>query len=263
MRDSKGTSKIRGALCFAPRPTASARVLCFPFAGAGAAVFRPWARRASPDLELWAFDYPGRGTRFSEPAVNSIEGIVEGTVAAVQELLDRPYAVVGYSLGALVALNCVRQLRAANALLPASILLCAAQAPHIAPVLPPIAHLADADFLRELQARYGGIPEEILNEPELLELLVGTVRADMTAFETYADRRTPPFAIPLHVLGGEHDATVSRDGITGWSTYTTGPFTQRMVPAGHHFLATHLDALEGALTEALVAAGIPLRAPTL
>jgi surfactin synthase thioesterase subunit len=108
--------------------------------------------------------------------------------------------------------------------------------------------LDDAKFIAQLQTRYGGIPPEVLREPDLLALMIGPIRADMTALERYAHRDEPPLPLPIRAWGGERDANVSRDALGAWAPYTTSTFTMDFVPAGHHFLTSHLDTIDTAIT---------------
>src|SRR5437763_6784374 len=95
-----------------PKPDANLRLFCFPFAGAGASVFFPWAKAlAHLPVELRCIQYPGRENRLSEAPLDSLSEMVAGIVGALSSNLSRPFAFFGHSLGALIAFETIRALR--------------------------------------------------------------------------------------------------------------------------------------------------------
>src|SRR5262245_63225231 len=94
-----------------PRPAASVRLFCFPYAGGGASVFRGWADCLPGAVEVCPVQMPGRETRFREPAFTRLPPLVEALAASLRPHLDRPFAFFGHSLGALVAFELARRLR--------------------------------------------------------------------------------------------------------------------------------------------------------
>src|SRR4051812_34076689 len=80
-------------------------VLAFPFAGAGASVFRACQSEPSAVLRLCPLLLPGREQRFGEPLFTSVEEAADGLMAQALELVgDSPrVALFGHSLGAVLA----------------------------------------------------------------------------------------------------------------------------------------------------------------
>ena len=60
--------------------------------------------------------------------------------------------------------------------------------PQLGNVLPPIHELPHDKFIAEIQRRYGGIPEVLLKEPELLAITLPILRADLAALNSYRYR---------------------------------------------------------------------------
>src|SRR5215213_9001369 len=94
-----------------PRPRASVRLFCFPYAGGGASVFRGWAEGLPEAVEVCPVQLPGRETRFLEPAYTRLPALVEALAESLTPHLDRPFVFFGHSLGALVAFELARRLR--------------------------------------------------------------------------------------------------------------------------------------------------------
>ena len=60
-----------------PRPNASLRLLCFPFAGAGANVFRGWERSLGDSIEVVVVQLPGREWRRNERPITRMNDLVD------------------------------------------------------------------------------------------------------------------------------------------------------------------------------------------
>ncbi len=91
--------------------------------------------------------------------------------------------------------------------------------------------LSDADFLERL-ADIGGMPTEVLENQELLELLINPLRADFEAIETWRYAQEPPLAVPVDAYGGVEDGTVPRDRLERWGELTSCRVSRRAVQWG-------------------------------
>jgi len=56
----------------------------------------------------------------------------------------------------------------------------------------PLQRLPDAEFVAEINRRHGGIPAAVVEDADLVELLLPSLRADMTAIETHRPKPRPP-----------------------------------------------------------------------
>jgi medium-chain acyl-[acyl-carrier-protein] hydrolase len=111
--------------------------------------------------------------------------------------------------------------------------------------------LPKAAFLAELERR-NGIPQEVLAEPELLDLLLPMLRADFMLFETAVYSSEPPLATPITAFGGMMDPLVSREALAAWREQTAGPFRTAFFAGDHFFLRTAETELLKAVEMALV-----------
>src|SRR5438093_882622 len=87
---------------FQPLPDARARLLCLPHAGGSASFFLPVAHALAPDVEVLAVQYPGRQDRRGEDCVDNVPEFADRLLDALAGWLDRPLALFGHSMGALV-----------------------------------------------------------------------------------------------------------------------------------------------------------------
>lgn len=210
------------------------RLICLPYAGGSAAVYRSWWGRVDPDVEVVAVQLAGRGWRLREPPASNMDQLADDLADAVLPSTDVPVAVFGHSMGAWLGLELVRRLEKAG-VRPMVLFASGRQAPQLGCTQPGLTQLDDGAFVAEVQTRYGGIPLEIASEPELLELLLPALRADIAMLEAHQHRQARPVETPIHALVGHSDSTVSQAEITPWARETSGPFSCTVLPGGHFY----------------------------
>src|SRR5579883_2155511 len=138
-------------VCFKPNPQARLRLFCFPYAGGAASIYRLWPQLLPETIEVHAIQLPGREGRLLEPTYVRLAPIIDEVTQAIAPLLDRPFALFGHSLGALLAFELARQLRRLQRPQPIHFFASARRAPQFADPDPPIHRLPDAEFLEEVR----------------------------------------------------------------------------------------------------------------
>lgn len=219
----------------AARPDATSRVLAFHHAGAGAAFYRSWLATLPPSIEGVVALLPGREHRLAESPLHDAERVVAAICAAIEPWLDRPVAFFGHSMGAMLAFEVVRALRAAGAPQPVHLFVSAHRAPHLPHGSPRTADMSQAEFLRWLQV-LGGTQPELLANAELMELVLPALRADFAICEGYRYRDEAPLSIPITAYAGQADAMVGPEAVLRWSEHTTARFRGQVFPGDHFFL---------------------------
>jgi surfactin synthase thioesterase subunit len=228
----------RGGAWLSPSRNSEARVrlFCLPHAGAGTAVYHGWKRLLPSAIEVCPIQIPGRENRLSEPSHIDGEALIEEISLAMAGQLDLPYAIFGHSMGALLTLDLALRLREHGQPDPVYLFVSGRNATHV-----PIKHgsihkLPDEEFLDALAVRYGGLPQEILDTPDLLELYLPILRADLTLLETHSYRQRAPLACPIAAFAGRDDRNVSEEGLLAWGEHTTGAFESRWLEGDHFYL---------------------------
>jgi surfactin synthase thioesterase subunit len=221
---------------------ASLRLVCLPYAGGGTAVFHRWRPLLPAAVGLVPVCLPGRESRISEPPCPDLRAVVRPLADELAPYLDRPWAALGHSMGAWVALELVRELRRRGAPQPMLLIVAASRAPDVVEPGPPLTTLPDGPFLDALSRRFGGIPPAVRGHAELLELLLPALRADIHMAETYQYEEGPPLETEILALGGTDDPAVSATQLAQWRRHTAGKFSARLLPGDHFFLFRRPDA---------------------
>ncbi|NTU80897.1 MAG: thioesterase [Chloroflexales bacterium] len=239
---------VRGS----PQAQARLRLFCFPHAGVGAAIYTPWRALLPPSIELCAIVLPGREGRMRESAYTRLAPLVADLASALEPMLDRPYAIFGHSIGALLGFELARELRRRAAPEPVHLFASARRAPHLRDADPPLYRLSDTQLVEEMQRRYNGIPAVILADRELLSLFLPVMRADVTLADTYLYTPEPPLTCPISALGGDGDHRVSHEELGAWRTHTRSSFGVQLFPGDHFYLQTAraplIELIAGALS---------------
>ncbi|HEX2093650.1 MAG TPA: thioesterase domain-containing protein, partial [Longimicrobiaceae bacterium] len=165
-------------------PHTRLRLFCFPYAGGGASIFRTWSQSLPPEVDVCPVQLPGRESRLREPPFDRLLPLVRTLADVLAPYMDLPFALYGYSNGALMSFELARELRRRGMRGPVHLFVAACPAPHLPDKDPPIHALPDVELIREIR-RLNGTPEEILQNEELMTLLIPLLRADSAIHETY------------------------------------------------------------------------------
>jgi medium-chain acyl-[acyl-carrier-protein] hydrolase len=225
-----------------PRPTARLRLICLPPAGGGASRYRDWPAHLPEDVEVVPVQLPGRENRFTEKPIESMAPLVDQLADGLASYLTRPFALFGHSMGALIAFELIRRLRPSG-VAPVHLFASGCRAPHLPSRSPDWHTLPDQEFAAKIES-LGGIPPELLAEPQFLDTMLPTLRSDCILTETYVCRPQPPLSCPVSAFGGLRDAEVLPEDVRAWSRHTIGPFRVHLLPGDHFFInSAHQDVL--------------------
>jgi medium-chain acyl-[acyl-carrier-protein] hydrolase len=228
-----------------------ARLIAFPYAGAGAVAYHQWASLLPADIELISIQYPGRGRLRNMSPCASIEELAAEACKTVLLFTDKPFYFFGHSMGGRVAFQTIRLLTRSGKHLPKAFIASACEAPSSEPDRKPSLHtLPDEQFIDGIKD-YGGMPAEVLQSPDMLSFVLPLLRADMTALETWCCPKVPPLNIPMVVLSGENDPIVDLEQQRRWSEFANSAFSFQVLSGGHFFIKDQLPAVIGIIKEVI------------
>jgi len=237
-------------ICPKPNAQARLRLFCFPYAGGGSVIYRPWAADLPESIELWCIRLPGREGLRALPAFTRLEALVTALVPVIRPYLHMPFAFFGHSMGALISFELTHKLCRQHNLVPVHLFVSAHRAPQLPDRDPPLHHLSESELLTQLQ-RLNGTPQAVLQDTELMQFFLPVLRADFAVCETYSYTAKPPLTCPISAFGGWQDPRVSYDELAAWREHTCGAFMHRMLPGDHFFLHSAQAQLLQALAQDL------------
>ena len=92
----------------------------------------------------------------------------------------------------------------------------------------------DAALIADLR-KQGGTPREVFDSPELLALTLRTLRADYRVCESFEHRGSAPLAAPIQVLAGRDD-DIEAHRIEAWRDEAGDGFALHWFDGGHFFI---------------------------
>jgi medium-chain acyl-[acyl-carrier-protein] hydrolase len=168
--------------------------------------------------------------------VPSIPVLVEGLLPALRPHLDLPFAFFGHSMGAVLAREVAGGLARHGGPQPHHLFVSGRRPPWMRDEQTLMHRLSDREFVDEITRRYGGIPPEVLEHPDLMELLLPCLRADIEALETFEPVPSAPLVCPVTAYGGIDDRLAPRAHLDAWRIETTGGFDVRVFAGDHFYL---------------------------
>ncbi|MFE9482369.1 thioesterase II family protein [Streptomyces spororaveus] len=228
-------------------------LLCFPHAGGAASTYFPMSKLLAPRIGVYAVQYPGRQDRRSEPPLDELTQLADRITEALTELApDRPLALFGHSMGALLAYEVARRLETTERLRPVRLFVSGRRAPGHAATRPDLHDQDDATILAELR-RLSGTDEAVLADDDLVRMLLPTLRSDYKAVECYVGPGPGEgvLSCPVSVFTGTEDTHVTREGAEGWAAFTSGLCDVESFPGGHFFVNSDREAVASALAARL------------
>lgn len=231
---------------FHPASAGAVRLACFPHAGGSASFFFPVSQALQPSVEVLAVQYPGRQDRRREPCVTDLGTLADLAYEALRDWADRPIALFGHSMGAIVAFEVARRLEQRLGVEPAVLFASGRRAPsrHRTESV----HRRDDDgVVRELQL-LGGTDAVFLQDEELLQMSLPAIRGDYRAIERYQCSPGAEVSCPVVALVGDSDPRTTIEEARAWSAHTSSEFDIQVFPGGHFFLAEHPDRVIEAIS---------------
>jgi surfactin synthase thioesterase subunit len=249
-----GTSVGRWFSPAQPPPDARIRLLLMPHAGSGAAAYRSWNRLLPVEFGVQALTLPGRQSRRAEPLPEDWEELLDDLHRAVLATLDddRPYAVFGHCVGAMLAYRLAVRLEA-DGDPPPSLLGISGWAPKGFFRAPPgheklsVSEFGDM-FIKDL----GAFPEELWTDPDMLDLVLPPVIADFRIAVQYEDDEAVVDCPLVTYAGGSDPLLVEPDAMTVWTERSCRYLGHQVFPGGHFYVNDHAAAVMSDFTRRLM-----------
>lgn len=216
---------------------ATIRLFCFPYAGGTTHTYRSWQGLLPESIDVSPVQLPGRGQRLSEPAFQHLPELVEALGPEIVPFLDKPFAFFGHSMGGLIGFELARWLRRNRKTMPTHLFVSGRQAPQLSELAEPTWDLPEREFVERVRD-LNGTTQDVLEHPELMQLMIPLLRADFAVCETYQYQDEPPLECPVTVFGGLDDVEVRYEHLEPWREHTSSAFRLHVFPGDHFFVQT-------------------------
>ncbi len=209
------------------------QLFALPFAGGDAWCYRELSSSLSDEVRLLTSELPGRGRRSDEPLLTDLRRAVDDVLPEIARRNESPFAILGHSMGALIAFELVRRLQASGLNLPSRLFVSGRCAPGLDrdKVRWNLPNDQFATILRAL-----GCSDDVLNSDELMEIFEPILRADFRLVDEYVYRPGRALDVPITVMVGDRD-DVSENEARQWQLQTSHPIEVVWFSGGHFFLS--------------------------
>ncbi|NEQ95287.1 MAG: acyltransferase domain-containing protein [Cyanothece sp. SIO2G6] len=217
------------------RPESTIRLFCLPELGGSAFLFRNWSDQLPPQIEVVPIELPGRGEDESEQPFTSFLPVVQTLAQVLQPYLDKPFAIWGQSLGALVGFELIHLWRQQYGIEPVHLF--------VGGAWPPVKLLSRLQDMRsksidEMLGRFLSIldiPPDLAKNQSLATLVETRLRNDIPLLLSYEQYYSNDQLLncPISTFGGLQDREVSEAELSHWQSYTRSQFVLKMVPGDH------------------------------
>jgi surfactin synthase thioesterase subunit len=224
-------------------------LMCFPHAGGSASFFASLADALAPDVTVLAAQYPGRQDRVTEPCLDAIGPLADLMYRATRAVAQ-PLVLFGHSMGAIVAFEVARRLELRGGPRPVRLIVSARGGP--GRIWNGRPRWNNDDALLDEMRSLGGTDVGVLDDPDLTELVLPVMRADVKAHEEYRPVPGATVSVPITAFLGEEDPTTSVEDAREWDQHTHSGFDLRLFPGGHFYLSPPPRLLVATLTEIML-----------
>ncbi len=217
---------------------------CLPFAGGNKYSYREFVEKAPSFLNIITLEYPGRGAMIKEPFNSDINALANNLYKQISnEIGGINYGLYGHSLGGLMSYLLTLKISQHNRQAPSHLFITGTTGPS-APSRQEEKKrylMNKEEFIQEIK-ELDGMPEEILQNEELLYYFEPILRADFKLSENYIHQYHAPLNIPITVITGTEEDMEPED-IQSWQKETTYKVDFKKLPGKHFFIFKHTQTI--------------------
>ncbi|MEC3838786.1 Gramicidin S biosynthesis protein [Bacillus amyloliquefaciens] len=212
------------------------KLFCIPHAGGLSSIYSEWNNSVGPEIELIPVELAGRGSRFSEKCYKTINQAVDDiTEFVLKKHNNKCYAIYGHSMGAYISYEVILKLMKLTHNLPQHLFVSGKGAPHLTKESF-ISNLPDKQMIQWLN-KLGGIPNDLIENYELMKLFLPMIRNDYKLIENYSNKIKKKLSnVTLTVLTGKFDDSLTIREVEGWKEYSEKRVDIYQINGGHFFI---------------------------
>ncbi|WP_458077516.1 thioesterase II family protein [Streptomyces sp. EMB26] len=211
------------------------RLFVLHHAGGSHVLYRHWPAGLPDTWDVRLLDAPGHGFLLDQPQIADAGLLADFLLRHIEPELNRPYALFGHSMGALLAYEITRRAVGRGLPQPVWVGVSARPAPQL--VVPGRRyHALPGGELRDRLKDLGGTPDSVFDDPGLWDLFEPVIRGDLRLVETW--RHTAgagPLPVALSAYAGAEDRHASPARMAGWDEHSEHFLGLRSFDGGHFY----------------------------
>jgi surfactin synthase thioesterase subunit len=217
------------------------KVICIPYAGGNKYSFRGLQTYLAKGMDCVTLELPGRGARLGEPFLSNLDLMVKDLYQQLLPLLGQPYVLLGHSMGGILGNLLIHHLQKNTIELPLHFFVTGCASPSLRNKRHKI-HALDKQSFSEAIKALGGLPDGMLNNPELMDFFLPIIRADIATLEQHQYQFAGKHAVPIIAIAGTEEA-ISEEELQGWGLETEAAFRALRYPGNHFFILQQFDRI--------------------
>lgn len=211
-------------------------LFCFPQSGGSAASFNSW-RPLLPDwIELIKVQIPGRAGENDVSRYYSAEALVPDLLAQFSQPWDKPIALYGHSMGALLAFEVANFLETTAKHELLGLFVSGRRAPHIRIPEHERLYALDETALVQRLVESAGDTAQLLTHKKWADYYLPSIRADLSVSDQYVCKPNMRITAPVYAFLGDTDSLIPKKSWAPWSDIALGEY-ERFIYPGNHFFA--------------------------
>jgi external thioesterase TEII len=217
------------------------------FAGGNVYSFQFLKKYFSQSYEFIPLELPGRGKRMAERLINSVDSAVSDYVSQIEKHRNgQPFIVYGHSMGASLGLEVTKKMELRGDR-PLRLIVSGNAGPGIHENKR--RYLMDEDNFKNELRELGGVPEEVLNDPDLFGFFEPIMRADFEILESERKTDNGEIVLETPIIALMGDSEDKSDQISNWKTFSTKEVKTVIWSGNHFFIHDHAAHLAKLITE--------------
>ncbi len=223
-------------------------VLCLPHAGGTAALYCDLlANEVGKNIKIVPVELPGRGKRFCEDLVVNFNMLVDIVINEIKPIIMSvdDYALFGYSMGSRLIFEVYYRILELGLKLPVNMFFCASETPKFTEFHKNL----DDQSVKNSLFEYGGTPDEVMENEELLEIVIPIMRADLMVLNSYRYvEHAEKIKCPIIIINGKRDyETIAH--VEDWENYSENMCEFVFYEGGHFFIYDYKHNVGQIITE--------------
>lgn len=193
---------------------------------------------------------PGRGHRMDEKLSDVLPDLAQDIAEQILSQWDEEYMIFGHSMGAALAVHTTWLLSQNNKSLPKGLILSGRGGEIKKPSTPFKSQMNTTDLFNLLKS-YGGLPEQALNNTDIMEYLYPIIRSDFRSIESYLPVDCFFESLPVFVFYGSQEDFNDREAYA-WQRISNIPLIIKKFKGNHFFVFQYKNEIVSLIQDCMM-----------